>query len=121
LDAVANAEFGQDPGDVGADGGLADHQRGGDLGVGKSSCDRPEDVDLARGQFAEGGWDGGAGGWAVDELLDEPASDVGGEEGIAGGDVALTAARLAGRDPGPDATVDPAGEKGLLYDLPSLR
>jgi hypothetical protein len=62
LDAVADAELGQDPGHVGADGGLANHQRGGDLGVGESPGNQPQDVDLAGGELAEGSWRSGVAG-----------------------------------------------------------
>jgi hypothetical protein len=50
----------------------------------------------------------------VHELLDEPAGDVGGEQGIAGGDVADGGGQLAGPDrleqkaagPGPHGLID---------------
>ena len=56
LDAVAEAEFHQHSGDVGLHRCFADDEFGGDLGVGKSSGDEPEDVELAGGQFVESGW-----------------------------------------------------------------
>jgi hypothetical protein len=53
LDAVTHSELGQDPGHVGAHGGFADHQGGGDLGVGQPAGDQPQYLDLPRGQFPE--------------------------------------------------------------------
>jgi hypothetical protein len=83
---------------VGADGGLADDELTGDLGVGQAAGDQPEHLDLALGQCSHGGGDVGAGWRSTDELLDEPAGDVGGEQGVAGGDVAHGGGQLAGPD-----------------------
>ena len=82
MDAVACSELGQDPGYVGAHGGLAHDQRVGDLGVGQSPGDQSQDLDLSWGQLAQGGRDSAARWGAVDELFDESAGDVGGEQGV---------------------------------------
>ena len=82
LDAVAEREFLEDVGDVGLHGRLADEERPGDLAVGESAGDEPEDLEFAVAELGERR--GGAGGrWrSADELLDEPTGDRGGEEGI---------------------------------------
>ena len=53
LDAVLQAEFGEDAADVGLDGLLADRQVPGDLPVAVSAGDEPEYVAFAWGQRPE--------------------------------------------------------------------
>jgi hypothetical protein len=48
LDAVLQAEFGEDAADVGLDGLFADHEVPGDLPVAVSAGDQPEYVAFAR-------------------------------------------------------------------------
>jgi hypothetical protein len=48
LDAVLQAEFGEDPADVGLDGLLTDGQVSGDLPVAVTAGDQPEHVAFAR-------------------------------------------------------------------------
>jgi hypothetical protein len=50
LEAVAQPELGQEPGDVGFCRGLTDDESLGDLGVGQASGEEPGDVDLAGGE-----------------------------------------------------------------------
>ena len=57
LDAIAQIELGQDAGDVALDGGLAEVEPGGDLGVRQALGHQPHDAELA---FAEA--PGGGGG-----------------------------------------------------------
>jgi hypothetical protein len=81
LHPVAQIEFGEDAGDVALDGGLAEAEPGGDLGVGQALGDQPDDVEFA---FAE--VPGRGAGWgAVAEVLDQPPGDGGSEECFAGG------------------------------------
>ena len=64
------------------DGRLPDDQLGGDLAVRLAGREQPEHFELSRGELVEsgGGVDGGSRGG---ELLDQPACDAGGEEGVA--------------------------------------
>ena len=58
LDAVAQAQFREDAGDVGLHRRLAEEQRGGDLGVRHAAGDQAEDFEFAggqRGRVAAGG------------------------------------------------------------------
>jgi hypothetical protein len=62
LYAIAQVELLEDVGDVRLDGGLADVELLGDLSVGESVGDEPEDLQLARGELVEflgrvGAWD----------------------------------------------------------------
>jgi hypothetical protein len=50
LDPVAELELGQQVGDVALDGGVADEQLGGDLGIGQAPGDELEDLLLAVGE-----------------------------------------------------------------------
>ena len=52
LGAVVDAEFGQDVGDVGADGAAADEEGLRDLGIGVAGRNQPEDFAFALGQTA---------------------------------------------------------------------
>jgi len=52
LRAIVEGEFPQDAGDVRLDGGLSDHELGGDVGVGPTAGDKGEHFDLAWGQRA---------------------------------------------------------------------
>src|SRR4051794_16305213 len=53
LHAVAQGELGEDVGDVGLDGSLADVQGGGDFGVALSGSQRAEHFALAVGQAGQ--------------------------------------------------------------------
>jgi hypothetical protein len=55
LDAVAQAEFGEDARDEGLDGLGADDQGGGDLAVGPAVGDEAQDLQFARGEGKLGG------------------------------------------------------------------
>ena len=56
LDAVAEAELGEDPGDVGLHGRLADEECRGDLGVGVAGGDTDQHLALALGQLVQRRW-----------------------------------------------------------------
>jgi hypothetical protein len=64
LDAVAEAEFGEDVGDVGFDGGVAEDELLGDFGVGVSSCEQEQHLGFSgREGFEFGRWE--SGGWML--------------------------------------------------------
>src|SRR5579862_292963 len=84
LDAVAQAEPGQDAGDVALDGCLAEVEPGRDLGVRKPGRDKPHHLAFPPGQAACGAAGGGARGWATAEVLDQAAGDGRGEQRLAG-------------------------------------
>ena len=75
---VPQMQLGEDAGHVGLDGGLAEEEPLGDLGVGQAAGDQPEHFGLTVGQLAELGW-ALAGKLAADELLQEPPGDGGRE------------------------------------------
>ena len=85
LDAIAEREFGQDPGDVGLDGGFGKGQRRRDLAVGQATADVLEDLYLAGGQRLDL-FGSPAGGRPADEFLDETAGYRRGEQRVTGGD-----------------------------------
>ena len=71
-------------GHVALDRGLADDQLGGDLGIRQAPGDQLQDLPLAVGQ--PGQRIAFTGRRKAGELLDDPAGDRGGEQGVAGGD-----------------------------------
>ena len=83
LGAVACAGLGEDVIDVRFDGCAADHERGGDLGVGEAGGDEFEDFDLAGGRVV--GWWPVVGG-GVDDGGDQPLLDRGVAVGASGGE-----------------------------------
>ncbi|TWD83228.1 low temperature requirement protein LtrA [Kribbella amoyensis] len=85
LDAVAETEFEQDPGDVRLHGGLADEQLGRDLGVGEAARDQAQDLPFALGQVGHQVRPVDALA-AAGEPLDHPPGHLGGEQGVAGVD-----------------------------------
>ena len=113
LDTVAEAELGEQAGDMRFDRGLCDEERGRDLGVRQPGGEQPEYLDLSRGQqgerFRQARWSAGRG-----EVLDEALGDGRGEEGVvpAGGDHCV--GELLGREvleqeavrAGPEGVVD---------------
>jgi hypothetical protein len=96
---VAQVELGQQAAHVGLDGGLADHQVLGDLGVGHAPCHQAEHLQLAGGQAVEGGR---AGGGRVGQLGDEAVEQLpghrGGEQRVPGGDHPDRLDQVLGRD-----------------------
>ena len=64
LDPVAEAELGEQAGDMGLDRGLRDEQRGRDLGVRQPGGEQPEYLDLPRGQQGERFAAGAVVGWS---------------------------------------------------------
>src|ERR687891_949863 len=85
LNPVAEAELGEDVREVGLHGCFCEEEGGGDFAVGEAAGDENEDVELTIRQSFEFGGLRGTGWGAADELLDESASDRGGEERVAGG------------------------------------
>ena len=73
LHPVPQAELGEDAGDVALDGGLAEVEPGGDLGVRQALGHEPHDAEFpfAEAPGSTGNW--GAGGGAAAEVLDQPA------------------------------------------------
>src|ERR1700677_5348247 len=55
LDAVAQAELGEDPRDMGLDRRLAERQRGGELRVAEAACDQADYLELAWCQRGQAG------------------------------------------------------------------
>jgi len=53
LDPVAELELGQEPGDVGLDGGVAEGELGGDLGVAQAAGQQPQHVEFAGGEVGQ--------------------------------------------------------------------
>ena len=113
LDAVAGVELGQQAAHVGAGGGGADHQAGGDLVVGQPAADEREHLPLARGEDVEARR-GHARLRAARELGDEPAGHRGREQRLAAGDEGDRADEVGGlavleqepRRPGAQGAVD---------------
>src|SRR6266511_2735026 len=83
--AVGDLKFGEDCGDVVADGFGADDEVLRDGGVRPSDGDQVEDFAFAGGQLGEGFGGRGAVGCAGEEV-DDPACHGGSEDGLAGGD-----------------------------------
>jgi hypothetical protein len=79
LDAITESQFGEQVVDVGLDGGPTQEEGGGDLRVGVTVGDEPEDLELAWGEFGELGRGVAAGRWALDEAVEQAAGDLGGE------------------------------------------
>ena len=69
----------------GFDGGVADDEFAGDLGVGEAARDEPQHLKLAWRQLGEPGRVEGR-RWATCVALDHAARDRGGEERVAGRD-----------------------------------
>jgi hypothetical protein len=83
---------------VALDGGVADDQLGGDLGVGQPAGDQLEDLPLPVGEALEALERVGGAGWGEPgELLDHPAGDRGGQQRVPGGDHPDRADELLGR------------------------
>jgi hypothetical protein len=84
LGAVVEVEFGVDSGGVGLDGGVADVEVVGDVGVREAAGDEAQDFELAWSEVGErrGGF---APGWAVGVVLDHSAGDRWREEGVTSG------------------------------------
>ena len=55
LGAVVEVELGEDACDVGLDGGVADDELAGDVGVGEAARDEPQHLELAWRQLGERG------------------------------------------------------------------
>jgi len=71
---------------VAADGGVLDHEPGGDLPVGQAVGDELQDFPLAGGELVEGGAGGDSRCWLAGHAVDDPAGDRRGQQGVAGGD-----------------------------------
>src|ERR1700744_671035 len=80
---VPQAELGQDARDVALDGGLAEVEPGGDLGVRPALGHEADDPEFPFAETPGRVRGGGAGSRAAAEVLDQPAGDGGGEEGLA--------------------------------------
>ena len=95
LGAVVEVELGEDACDVRLDGGVADDEFAGDVGVREAAGDEPQHFELARGQLGER-----RGLFALGRpacvVLDQPARDRGREERVAGGDHADGLSELVG-------------------------
>ena len=77
--SVGGVEFGEQPGDVGFDGGFAHVEVGGDVGVGVAASDFERHFAFAvgeRGELFDGVGASGVGG-VVGEAFDERAGDGG--------------------------------------------
>ena len=87
---VAEAQLGEDPAEVAFDGGLADVEGGGDLAVGHSLGDVDQDLPFAAGQLVQRGaarrLTAAQVGQEAGEVVEEPAGDAGGDDGVAAGD-----------------------------------
>jgi hypothetical protein len=94
LHPVPQAELGEDAGDVALDGGLAEVEPGGELGVRQAPGHQPDDAEFPFGETPGRVRGGGAGGRPAAEVLDQPAGDGGGEQGLACGHRAHGAGQL---------------------------
>ena len=103
MDAVAYLELAEHAGDVGLDGGLADDEFLGALGVGQALGDELEDLCLSVAQSSDSRVDDDvlADCRMLEEAADEAACHGGGEQGLAPGDDA--------RIPGKAAPAERAG------------
>ena len=77
LRPVVGVELGEDAADVGLDRFVADEEVAGNLGVGASCGDQPQDVDLAGGEIGDSA--DGVPRSDADELVDQATGDVGGQ------------------------------------------
>src|SRR5437660_8910679 len=85
LDAVAEVELHEDPGDVSLDGAVADDELLGYLGVGEPARDEAKHLSLSGRELLElGRWSGRCGLEA--ERFDEPCGYLRREQGVAGCD-----------------------------------
>jgi hypothetical protein len=94
LHPVAQAEPGEDAGDVALDGGLAEVETSGDLGVRQALRHQPHHAEFPFAEAAGAAGGRGAGGGAAAVVLDQPLGDGRGEQGLAGGDRAHGAGQL---------------------------
>jgi hypothetical protein len=93
LDAVLQAEFGEDAADVGLDGLLADRQVPGDLPVAVTAGDQPEYLAFARRERLQRVW------WRrPTQRPGEPGQQLGAEAGGAGGSLTDGGDDVLGRD-----------------------
>src|SRR3954452_418225 len=86
LGPVAHGELGEEVGDVGLDGRVADDELAGDLAVRAAAADQLEHLQLARREVLQVGRVARAGSRPVDEALDQPARDRGCQKGLPGCD-----------------------------------
>jgi hypothetical protein len=84
LGTVAKVELGQDPADVGLDSLVADGQAGGDLRIGQSFRDHPQDLHFAGGQGLDARRPGHRAVSEADDLGNESSGHRRGQKGVAG-------------------------------------
>src|SRR5260370_1948481 len=85
LHPVAQIELGEDAGDVALDGGLAEVEPGGDLGIRQALGYQPDDAEFPFTQAPSSGGHRAARCLAPAEVLDQPPGDGGRQEGLASG------------------------------------